>query len=158
MMRWLYWVCCKGGLIQGLQFPKGLSSTTLSSCFVIIPVFIRSITKFFYNLIQSISAIYAGLKFTIRAIHIYFGRNCALSEAISSLGCRCNSSSDLCQLTEPQLLNINRSSKEKNELTVLSFPQNLSKLVFPSSMVINLWECRRDFSIMAVLENSTICH
>ncbi len=28
------------------------------------------------------------------------------------------------------------------ELIVLSFPQNSSKFVFPSSMVINLWECR----------------
>ncbi len=30
---------------------------------------------------------------------------------------------------------------QKNELIVLSFPRNSSKLVFPSSMVINLWEC-----------------
>ncbi len=32
----------------------------------------------------------------------------------------------------------------KNELIVLSFPQNLSKLAFQSSMVINLWECGID--------------
>ena len=30
---------------------------------------------------------------------------------------------------------------QKNEFIVLSFPWNSNKLIFPSSMVINLWEC-----------------
>ena len=36
-----------------------------------------------------------------------------------------------------------RNNAQKNELIVLNFPQNLSRLVFLSSMVIHLWECSR---------------